>query len=98
LNPWDLIGLTGIIVVVGTLLVFWRSLMDQPAQQRTAAWDDRWPIGERPAVAAAAHSAHPPRGAVNPPRMEAGAQRRAPAAASFGRNRNVCAARSLRQT
>jgi hypothetical protein len=49
LNPWDLIGLTGIIVVVGALLVFWRSLMDQPAQQRTAVWDDRWPIGERPA-------------------------------------------------
>ena len=48
--PWDLIGLAGIIVVFGTLLVFWRSLMDPPAQRRTATWDERRAVGGRPAV------------------------------------------------
>jgi hypothetical protein len=48
LNPFDLIGLAGIIVVVATLLVFGRTLRGSPAPRQTAAWDDSWPVHGRP--------------------------------------------------
>jgi hypothetical protein len=46
LTPWDVIGLAGIIVVLGTLLVFGRSLRAAPA--RAARWADPWRLDERP--------------------------------------------------
>jgi hypothetical protein len=48
MNPWDLIGLAGIIVVVAILLVFGRSLRGSSAPRRIGAWEDSWPVDGRP--------------------------------------------------
>lgn len=48
MNPWDLIGLAGIIVVVAILLVFGRSLRGSRTPRRTRAWDDSWPVVGQP--------------------------------------------------